>query len=112
LATTFPAASSSAVFWRCAAALRYRPSVNAWISLPGEEMQFDFVWHRERVVVEVDGWNTHRTRRAFEEDRRRDRLLRLSGWEPVRFTWQDVTADSGDVMEAMRRMLAARPMEA
>jgi hypothetical protein len=63
----------------CRQAALPSPNVNAWISLPGEEMQFDFAWHRERVVVEVDGWDTHRTRRAFQQDRRRDRLLRLAG---------------------------------
>jgi hypothetical protein len=81
------------------------PSVNEWIVLPGEEMQFDFVWHRERVVVEVDGWDTHRTRRAFREDRRRDRLLRLAGWAPVRFTWEDVTDEPEHVEQTVRRSL-------
>jgi hypothetical protein len=40
------------------------PRVNDWVFIPGEEMQCDFVWHRERLIVEVDGWETHRTRRV------------------------------------------------
>jgi hypothetical protein len=89
-----------------------RPSVNEWMAIRGEEMQCDFVWHSERVVVEVDGWDTHRTRRAFEEDRRRDRLLRLAGWEPLRFTWDDVTAALAHVEEVVRTLLktTAEPM--
>ena len=30
----------------------------------------DFLWEAERVVVETDGWGTHGTREAFEEDER------------------------------------------
>jgi very-short-patch-repair endonuclease len=92
----------------CRRAALPSPSVNAWISLAGEEMQFDFVWHRERVVVDVDGWDTHRTRRAFQEDRRRDRLLRLAGWEPLRFTWQDVGEQGAQVKAEVGSLLAER----
>jgi very-short-patch-repair endonuclease len=84
-----------------------RPSVNEWMAIAGEEMQCDFVWHRERVVVEVDGWESHRTRRAFEEDRRRDRILRLAGWQVARFTWHDVTATPADVRRVVRGLVLA-----
>jgi hypothetical protein len=84
------------------------PSVNEWIAIEGEEMQFDFVWHAQRVVVEVDGWDTHRTKRAFREDRRRDRLLRLAGWEPARFTWDDVSGDPARVELELRTLASAR----
>jgi hypothetical protein len=84
-----------------------RPSVNEWMAIAGEEMQCDFVWHAQRVVVEVDGWDTHRTRQAFEEDRRRDRVLRLSGWTPVRFTWGDVTNAPAEVEHTLWALLLA-----
>jgi len=60
------------------------PTINEWISIPGEEMQCDFVWHGHRVIVEVDAWETHRTRKAFYNDPRRDQLLLLAGWSVVR----------------------------
>jgi hypothetical protein len=82
------------------------PSVNQWVAIPGEEMECDFVWSDLRVVVEVDGFQTHRTHRAFQEDRRRDRVLRLDGWAVARFTWQDVTYDASHVREAVRATLA------
>jgi len=63
------------------------PAVNAWMPIPGEEIQCDFVWHRERVVVEVDAWETHGTRRAFRNDRRRDRLLRAYRMGPRARHW-------------------------
>ena len=84
------------------------PAVNAWMPIPGEEIQCDFVWHNERLVIEVDGWTTHRTRKAFHDDRRRDRLLRLAGWEVVRFTHRDVDRDPDHVVAIVRAMLARR----
>jgi very-short-patch-repair endonuclease len=80
--------------------------VNTWITVDGEEMQFDFVWHAQRLVVEVDGWATHRTGRSFREDRRRDRLLRLGGWEVVRYTWDDVVHDAARVEREVRSLIA------
>lgn len=90
----------------CRKAALPSPSVNAWITVDDEEMQFDFVWHAQQVIVEVDGWATHRTRSAFRDDRRRDRLLRLAGWEAVRFTWDDVVHDAARVEREMRRLIA------
>jgi len=31
-------------------------------------------------------WDTHRTRQAFETDRRRDAALQADGWHVLRFT--------------------------
>jgi hypothetical protein len=89
------------------------PSVNEWLAIEGEEWQFDFVWHAQRLVVEVDGWATHRTRRSFREDRRRDRLLRLAGWEVVRFTWDDLVQNAARVEREVRSLIAEpRTLEA
>ncbi len=82
------------------------PAVNQWLTVAGEEMQVDFVWHGPRAIVETDGFRTHGTRRAFQEDRRRDRLLGLAGWRVVRFTWDDVTDDSDHVTRVLHGLLA------
>lgn len=84
------------------------PGINAWMPIPGEEMQCDFVWPSERLVVEADGWDTHRTRKAFHDDRRRDRLLRLAGWEVVRVTHRDVKHDPDHVVHVVRTLLERR----
>ena len=51
----------------------------------------DFVWPELRLIVEVDGWDSHRGRVAFTEDRRRDREHWRQGFHTLRFTWSDVT---------------------
>jgi hypothetical protein len=83
-----------------------RPAVNAWITAASEAMQADFVWHKQRVIVETDGFRTHGTRRAFQRDRRRDQLLRLAGWQVIRFTWDDVTKEPRHVIEVVRKLLS------
>ena len=84
------------------------PEINVWMPIAGEEMQCDFVWHRERLVVEVDAWETHRTRNAFRGDRRRDRLLRREGWEVVRVTGHDLEWDTHGIVSDIRGMLEQR----
>lgn len=48
--------------------------------------QVDAVWPDHRLVVEVDGWNFHRGRRAFETDRARDAAHVAAGYRVLRFT--------------------------
>jgi predicted transcriptional regulator of viral defense system len=86
-----------------------RPEVNAWIVLEdGTAYKVDFLWREERLIVETDGWGSHRTRRAFENDRRRDRRLRLAGWDVVRFTWRDVEREPEEVIATLAALCRAR----
>ncbi len=57
----------------------------------------DFVVE-DTVVVEVDGWEFHRDRDAFERDRARDRLLLARGMPVMRFTARDLRADPSAVV--------------
>jgi very-short-patch-repair endonuclease len=43
------------------------PEVNARV----DRFLVDFLWRRQSLIVEVDGWESHRTRSAFESDRAR-----------------------------------------
>ncbi|MDT8369657.1 MAG: DUF559 domain-containing protein [Longimicrobiales bacterium] len=52
--------------------------------------EVDFLWRREGLVVEVDGQAFHRSRRAFEGDRRRDAVLTSQGLRVVRVTWHQL----------------------
>jgi very-short-patch-repair endonuclease/predicted transcriptional regulator of viral defense system len=95
----------------CRQASLTSPAVNEWIALDeGIAYKADFVWRAERMIVETDGWGSHRTRRAFEHDRKRDRLLRLAGWDVIRFTWRDVEREPGEVVAFLIRFRRARTM--
>jgi len=53
----------------------------------------DFLWPEARLVVEVDGFQSHGTFKAFKGDRRRDVDLMLDRFRVARFTWDDVVND-------------------
>jgi very-short-patch-repair endonuclease len=57
----------------------------------GSKPRVDFIWHDQRLVVEVDGWEAHRTRVAFQQDRATTNALQLQGLVVLRYTHDDVT---------------------
>ena len=59
-----------------------RPETNTRI----EGIEVDFVWRDKRLIVEVDGYEYHRSPAAFERDRERDVILTVAGWRVMRFT--------------------------
>lgn len=59
-----------------------------------------------RLVIELDGWEFHRTRKQFEEDRRRDALLAARGYRVLRFTYRQVTRDWQMVLAAIEACVA------
>lgn len=63
------------------------PRVNAQLLA----YEVDFYWPEQRLVVEVDGFEYHRSRRAFEGDRERDRTLVAAGFQVIRLTWRQIT---------------------
>jgi very-short-patch-repair endonuclease len=83
-----------------------RPEAN--ISIGGFEV--DFVWQRERVVVEVDGFAFHSSPASFESDRRRDAVLAAQGYLVVRVTWHQLVEEpeATVVRLAQALVLAAR----
>jgi hypothetical protein len=50
----------------------------------------DFRWPKQRLIVELDGVETHGTRQAFERDRARDRRLLAQGWRVARVTMRQL----------------------
>ena len=63
-----------------------KPQFNA--SVAGYEV--DVYWPHAKLALEFDGAETHQTRFAFHEDRRRDRALAVEGIQTLRVTWPDV----------------------
>ncbi len=80
-----------------------RPQTN--VLAEGKEV--DFAWPDRRLIIELDSWEYHRTRQAFEDDRRTDRKLKAAGWTVIRVTWRDL--DDPDALEAELRALALAP---
>lgn len=57
-------------------------------SIPLEQVTLhpDFCYPEIGLAIELDGFATHGSRFAFDDDRRRDALLTQSGWQVVRFS--------------------------
>jgi very-short-patch-repair endonuclease len=92
---------------RLLGALRNRgvpePIVNGLLDLGGTIIEPDLMWPRERVLLELDGAETHATPTAMRRDRRRDRLAIRHGWTPLRATWHDDPAGvAADVAAALQ----------
>ena len=81
-----------------------RPATNHGV----EGMEVDAAWPRERVVVELDGWGAHATRRAFQDDRTRTNDLTAAGWAVLHFTWADVTRRPHESAARVERALTLR----
>jgi hypothetical protein len=77
------------------------PRVNTFVDTPAEPLEVDFCWPERRLIVEADSWEWHRTRARFENDRRRDQLLRRAGWTVVRITWRQLSDRPEEVLAAV-----------
>jgi very-short-patch-repair endonuclease len=67
----------------------------------------DFLWPEARLVVEVDSWDAHGTRSAFQNDRTASNGLQLAGYVVLRFTDTDLVRDPARVARLIRRALEA-----
>jgi very-short-patch-repair endonuclease/predicted transcriptional regulator of viral defense system len=85
-----------------------RPETNVRI----EGLEVDCVWREQRLIIEVDGWATHRTRAAFERDRRKSRMLQTAGWRYVPVTFLQLRDDHRDLARDVRRLLATATLAA
>jgi very-short-patch-repair endonuclease len=84
-----------------------RPATNTWVA--GHEI--DAYWERERFAVEVDGWDTHRTRAAFEADPVRQEDLKLAGIDSIRLTARRIEQDPRAVGKTLAILLSRRGAE-
>jgi very-short-patch-repair endonuclease len=89
----------------CKAAGLPMPKANARVA--GYEV--DAYWPAQKLIVEVDGYRYHRTRAAFERDRRKDAALTAAGNRVVRITWRRLTNEPISLSAQFEALLAARP---
>lgn len=79
-----------------------RPLVN--VKLHGFEV--DFYWPEQGLVIEIDGFRFHSTRRAFEHDRRKDAALMGVGVRVIRISWSQLESEPFAVVAGVARALA------
>jgi predicted transcriptional regulator of viral defense system len=90
-----------------------RPATNSYV----EGYECDAVWRAQRLAIELDGWDAHKTRRAFQHDRTKANALTNAGWTVLRFTHDDLVRRPEVVAAGVRAQLtraagSARPPRA
>jgi very-short-patch-repair endonuclease len=68
----------------------------------------DFLWPDARLILEVDGHDTHGDRLAFERDRRRDQIHAAAGYTVIRVTWRQPCDEPLAVVARIAQALAVR----
>lgn len=67
----------------------------------------DLTYPEFGLAIELDGWNSHGSRFAFHDDRERDALLAIEGWQVVRFSTETVHLLPQTVRSVMNRKKAS-----
>jgi len=78
------------------------PEVNVKVG----RYEVDFLWRKERLVVETDFYGTHRGAAAFEDDHQRDMELRRRGLAVHRYTGAQLTSYPAEIAGELGEILS------
>lgn len=70
--------------------------------------EVDAYFEAERLIVELDGWDFHKDRRAFEDDRERDATMLALGVVTIRITRERLKRDPQREADRLLRILEMR----
>lgn len=71
--------------------------------------EVDALWPAAKLVVELDSWEHHSHRAAFERDRIRDPKLLIAGYRTVRVTHWRLDREADLLAAEIRQLLAVPP---
>jgi very-short-patch-repair endonuclease len=83
------------------------PVLNTWV----DRFEIDAYWEEERFAVEIDGWEAHRSRRAFENDRLRQEEMKLAGIDVIRISARRIETEPAAVGQRLALLLTQRRRE-
>ena len=86
-----------------------RPRMNVHVPLRGRFYEIDCFWEEQRVAIELDGGPVHKTSKAFEDDRERDRILTAEGYTTNRVTWHHLHETPDELASDLRQILTPYP---
>ncbi len=87
-----------------------RPRMNAHLAVRGRFYEVDCLWEKQRVAIELDGGGAHGTRRAFEKDRERDRILTAERYATARVTWRQIHEKPDEIAADLQLILTPYPL--
>ncbi|MGN6253522.1 MAG: DUF559 domain-containing protein [Solirubrobacterales bacterium] len=68
--------------------------------------EVDALWPSAKLVVELDSWEHHGHRAAFERDRARDPKLLIAGYRTIRVTHRRLDDEAAQLAVEIRQLLA------
>jgi very-short-patch-repair endonuclease len=68
-------------------------------------VEVDALWPRQRLAVELDSWEFHHHRAAFERDRTRDTALQVAGYRTIRVTHRRIHREADQLATEIRELL-------
>jgi very-short-patch-repair endonuclease len=67
----------------------------------------DFFWPEHRLIVEVDGYAWHHSKRSFEADRSKTVALTLAGFRVVAITHARIADDAARLLTELRGLIGS-----
>lgn len=87
----------------CRDRLADQPAPLTNVSILGREV--DAYWPSHRLMIEMDSWEFHGHRAAFERDRARDAAMQAAGYRVIRITHRRLEEDGPTVANELRTLL-------
>ncbi len=77
-----------------------------WTNVLVDGDEVDALWPAARLIVELDSWEFHAHRGAFEKDRSRDTYHLLAGYRTIRVTHRRLTEEPDRLAAQIRALLS------
>lgn len=87
--------------WLCRRHHLPKPAVN----MPIGGLTVDFCWVGQKLIVETDGYQAHRGKAAFEDDRDRSLKLRAMGFDVQHLSYRQVFEEPDQVIAVLKPLL-------
>ena len=72
----------------------------------GRKIRIDFALVPERIAIEIDGYRPHGlSKKGFSNDRQRQNLLVIAGWQVLRYTIRDIRLRADACIDEIERLL-------
>jgi very-short-patch-repair endonuclease len=68
--------------------------------------EVDAYWPSHRLVIEMDSWEFHSHRAAFERDRARDAAMQAAGYRVIRLTHRQLETETPRITTQLHKLLA------
>jgi very-short-patch-repair endonuclease len=72
--------------------------------------EVDALWPEARLIAELDSWEHHAHRAAFERDRARDPKMLIAGYRTIRVTHHRLDREPEQLAAEMRDLLSTPPL--